>query len=288
MKRLTVLAIFALALFAAGARPSAGTPQQITLLHVGDSHSHLAAWGPKDANLDGTLGGLPKAAAIVAAARQDDPNALFVHAGDFTNGDLFFNEHLGVPELQLLQSLGLDALVLGNRDFQLGSDFLTRVVAAAWNGTPGAPILGTNLDPMGHPLGNWITPTLIKDVNGVRVGLFGLTHPKGTLAKPTPVKILPYLDDKPETPDIAPAAVAALRAADAQVVICVTHLGMDLARQLAQKVAGIDVIVNAHDHAALETPNRSPGSAAARRSSCRRASTTAGSAGFGWRSTGTR
>jgi len=50
--------------------------------------------------------------------------------------------------------------------------------------------------------------------------------------------------------------VAALRAAGAQVVICVTHLGMVAARDLAAKVPGIDIIVNGHDNAVLEQPEQ--------------------------------
>ncbi|HSN27749.1 MAG TPA: metallophosphoesterase, partial [Kofleriaceae bacterium] len=77
-------------------------PPIITLLHVNDTHSHLASWGPKDWKLDGRLGGLTKAASLVAREKALDPNALFVHAGDLFHGDLFFNEYLGVPELLLL------------------------------------------------------------------------------------------------------------------------------------------------------------------------------------------
>ncbi len=253
MKRLTAFVVVGLGLvFGAGA-PSAVAQQQVTLLHINDTHSHLAAWGPKDANLDGTVGGLPKAAAIVADEKARDAHALFVHAGDFMNGDLFFNEHLGVPELRLLRSIGLDAMVLGNRDFQLGSPLLESVVASAW-ADGGVPILGTNLDlsdasATDYPaLNHWITPTLIKDVNGVKVGFFGLTIRNDPLASPSPVKIAKYLDT------LAPAAVAKLRADGAQVVICLAHLGLALSTQLAASVPGIDVIVDGHDHVALPQP----------------------------------
>jgi 5'-nucleotidase/UDP-sugar diphosphatase len=240
-----VLVIFGLFMMVASS--AAAQPIQITLLHISDTHSHVAAWGPKDANLDGTLGGLPKAAAIVAAERAFDPNALFVHAGDVMDGDFFFNEYLGVAELQLLKSIGLDAIVLGNHEFRFGPDFLVSVLQAAWP-YGGVPILGTNIDPMGHSLGLWITSTLIKEVDGVKVGLFGLTTPTGALANPDPVVILPNVIA------IAEDAVNELRAAGAQVVVCVEHMGMISARELAGNVPGIDVIVNAHDHALLEQP----------------------------------
>jgi 5'-nucleotidase/UDP-sugar diphosphatase len=239
------LVIFGLFLMAAP--PVAAQPVQITLLHINDTHSHVAPWGPKDANLDATLGGLPKAAYIVGAERLSDPDALFVHAGDVMDGDFFFNEYLGVAELQLLKSIGLDALVLGNHEFRFGPVFLVEVLQAAWPGG-GVPILGTNLDPMGHSLGSWITPTLILEAHGVKVGFFGLTTPTGALANPSPVVIRPDIDP------IGQTAVNELRAAGAQVVVCVEHMGMSPARELAANVSGIDVIVNAHDHALLAQP----------------------------------
>ncbi len=230
--------------------PAAAQSAQITLLHIGDTHSHLDAWGTKDTNLDGTLGGLPKAATLVTAERASDPQALFVHAGDFMDGDFFFNEYEGVRELQLLKSMGLDALVLGNHDLRLGPDFLVGVVQTAWAGG-GVPILGTNLDTSNYAaLNPWITPTLIKEVHGLKVGFLGVM-PKngGALAmKPSPVPVPAYL------PTIAPQAVQKLRAEGAQVVVCLAHIGMPASRELAEKVSGIDVIVNGHDNAVLREP----------------------------------
>lgn len=242
-----VTALGLLGLLLTAPRPAVAQAAQITLLHVNDTHSHLAAWGPKDAGLDGTLGGLPKAAAIVAGERASDPGALFVHGGDFMEGDAFFNEYLGVPELQLLKSIGLDALVLGNHEFRFGPDFLAGVLQAAWP-AGGVPILGTNLDPRGHSLGAWLTRTLVKDVRGVKVGFFGLTTHKGALANPAPVVIQKVI------PSIAQAAVDELHGRGAQVVVCVSHAGLGVVRGLPPSVSGIDVIVNGHDNALLPQP----------------------------------
>jgi 5'-nucleotidase/UDP-sugar diphosphatase len=242
------MALVVFGLFLIGASPAAAQPAQITLLHINDTHSHLAAWGPKDANLDGTLGGIAKAAAIVAAERASDPEALFVHAGDVMDGDIFFNEYLGVAELRLLKSIGLDAFVLGNHEFRFGPDFLASVLQSAWS-DGAVPVLGTNLQiPEDNLLAPWVTPTRIVEAHGVKVGLFGLTTPTGALANPGPVVILPDLNA------ISEAAVNDLRAAGAQVVVCVTHLGLIDSREIAGNVSGIDVLVNAHDHAVLEQP----------------------------------
>lgn len=246
-KRFSVPVFVLLGFFLAAAPPLAAQSGRITLLHIGDTHSHLAAWGPKDWKLDGTLGGIAKAATVVAGERASDPNALLVHAGDIMDGEVFFNEYLGVPELQLLKSIGLDALVLGNHEFRFGPDFLAGVLQSAWP-AGGVPILSTNLDPVGHPLGSWLTPTMIKDVNGVTVGFFGLMTHKGALANPAPVVI------KKITVSLAQQAVNTLRGRGAQVVVCVSHAGLEVMRPIAAGVAGIDVIVNGHDHAVLAQP----------------------------------
>jgi 5'-nucleotidase/UDP-sugar diphosphatase len=243
----TIAVVFGL--FLAVAPPAAAQASQITLLHISDTHSHLAAWGPKDANLDGTLGGLPKAAAIVAAERTSDPDALFVHAGDVMDGDFFFNEYLGVDEFRLLKSIGLDAFVTGNHEFRFGPDFLAGVLQAAWTEPgDGVPILGTNLQiPNGDPLQPWVTPWLIKEVGGVKVGFFGLTI-DSLPGAPTPVVVLN------DVCPIAQTAVDALRGDGAQVVVGLYHAGMSAARELAGCASGIDVIVNGHDNAVLTQP----------------------------------
>ena len=251
MKRALRRFVIVLALLAVAMPTAFAAPQQpVTLLYVSDTHSHLAAWGTKDANLDGTLGGLPKAAAIVAGEKRSNPDAIFVHGGDLMNGDLFFNEYLGVPEFMLLQQVGLDVFVPGNHEFQFGPDFLAGVLQATWpEGGGGVPVLGTNIDITGYPaLGRWMSSTLIKNAGGVKVGFFGLTTPFDVLERPEPVVI------RTDLAVVAAAAAAELRSEGAQVVVCVAHTGLELSREIARTVPGIDVILNGHDHVALAQP----------------------------------
>ena len=62
----------------------------ITILHVNDSHSTLEAIGPRDENLNGTLGGVSRVATLVGMTKMTEPNVLFLHAGDISIGDVFF------------------------------------------------------------------------------------------------------------------------------------------------------------------------------------------------------
>ncbi len=235
----------------AGASPAQAAT--VTVLHVNDTHSHLDAIGPRDGHLEGTVGGIAKAAAVIAGVRAREPNVLLLDAGDVFHGDLFFNAYFGAPELQLMKGLGFDAMAVGNHEFDLGPDVLAGSLEAAF-GSDTLPLLSANLDLTGYPaLGTWIKPAIVKEVGGVRVGIFGVTVPGNVTSRPDPVVILG--DGDPEVLiAIAGTQAAALRGAGAEVVICLSHLGVAYDEMLAANVPGIDVIVGGHDHALLAVP----------------------------------
>jgi 5'-nucleotidase len=225
----------------------------ITLVHVNDTHSHLDAWGPKDRNLDGTIGGMAKAASIIAAVRAREPNVVLLHAGDAFHGDLFFNKYFGVPEFQLMKQLGFDAMAVGNHEFDFGPDVLAGSLNAAF-GSGTLPLLSANLDMSGYPaLENWIKPSVIKEVGGVRIGIFGMTTPDDVMNMPAPVTIL-GAGDPTVVLGIAGGMAFQLRGAGAEVVICLSHLGVLYDQAIAANVPGIDIIVGGHDHDVFEQP----------------------------------
>jgi 5'-nucleotidase / UDP-sugar diphosphatase len=231
----------------------AASPVTVTLLHVNDTHSHLDAWGPKDRHLEGTVGGMAKAASVIAAVRASEPNVLLLHAGDVFHGDLFFNKYFGVPEFQLMKELGFDAMAVGNHEFDFGPDVLAGSLAAAY-GDNTLPLLSANLDLSGYPaLANWIRPSMIKKVGGVRIGIFGMTVPDDVMNSPAPVKIL-GAGDPAVLMGIAAQQVAELRGSGAEVVICLSHLGVLYDRAVAANVPGIDIIVGGHNHYVFEQP----------------------------------
>ncbi len=255
-------ALVAIVLLAAPALPSA---TQITIIHVNDSHSHLDAIGPKDANLDGTLGGLAKAASVIGYLEATQPNPIFVHAGDLFQGDLYFYATLApgnlpvlsVPEMQLLKSLGLGIMTVGNHELFLGADALAQAIGAGfWDfiAVPGPPpaVLSANLDladPSAASLAGLVQPNVVKEIDGVRVGFFGMT------AIDFLSQGAPFLGYTPEAfVGIAAAQVQELRAGGAQVVIFLSHLGQVLDEAIAANVPGIDAIVGGHDHTVLSEP----------------------------------
>ncbi len=241
-----------------------GTPTTITILHVNDTHSHLDAIGPKDRNLDGTLGGLAKAATVIATLKATEPNALFVHAGDLFNGDAYFAAHIGpggtpalsVPEMRLLASLGLDVMTLGNHEFGLDTPetkTLPKVLYAAFHGA-GPSVLTANVDLAAAGLTGLVQPNVVKEIGGVRVGFFGMTA-IDFLSQGAPF----LARDLKGTLQIAGDQAAALRANGADVVVFLSHLGFELDQLVAASVPGIDVVIGGHDHLLLSHPVLVPG-----------------------------
>jgi 2',3'-cyclic-nucleotide 2'-phosphodiesterase (5'-nucleotidase family) len=219
----------------------------ITIVHINDTHSHLDAFGPKDQSHDGTIGGIGKAATIIKSIRLSESNVLFLHAGDFSVGDFFYNKYFGVPELQMLAELGCTALTVGNHEFDLGPFNLLAVLQQGFQ-TDTFPLLSANLDMTGLPqLETFVHPYIMKNISGVKVGIFGMTIPN-PLNNPSPIIV------ENNFPEIANATVTALQSAGANVVIMLSHLGYSNDSALAVNIPGINFIVGGHDHYVFTQP----------------------------------
>ena len=222
----------------------------ITIVHVNDTHSHLDAFGPKDFHLNGTIGGIARAASIFGSIRATEQNVVLLHGGDAFVGDFFFNTTFGEAELGIMSSLGFDAMAVGNHEFDLGPDVLTGVLA---DKQQSFPLLSANLDMSGYPgrstLSQFVRPSIVID-RGVKIGIFGLTVWDNPTTNSAPVNIVD------PTPAIAGQMVADLRSKGAVVLICLSHMGFLHDQAIAAAVPGIDVIVGAHDHYLFEKPVR--------------------------------
>jgi 2',3'-cyclic-nucleotide 2'-phosphodiesterase (5'-nucleotidase family) len=226
----------------------------LTILHFNDTHSCLAPLAPRDQNLEGMIGGISRAATFIGMTKMSDPNVITLHAGDFSIGDFFYNVFYGVPELQIYSSLGVDALTLGNHEFDLGSKTLLNVLQAAFPSGGEFPILSSNLilpDESVQKLSEYVTPFTVKEIGNLKVGIFGLTTPEtNLLSSPAPA----ILDDN--ITGKALDMVETLQTLNCDVIIMLSHLGYEYDKLIAQNIKGINVIVGGHDHLVLQYPDK--------------------------------
>ena len=218
----------------------------LSILHVNDTHGNLSSSGPRATDLKGTIGGIARAATVIGMTRMVDPSTLLLHAGDAFLGDLTFNAMFGVAEQTLLQELGFDAMTMGNHEFDLTPELF--FIALNQSGMT-LPVISSNcilLDSALLPLRPFINKWIVKDVKGVKVGIFGMTTPEANVLS----QVLPsaFLDTL--ILETAAAAVDSLRNLyGCTSVIMLSHLGISLDRQLAYAIPGIDAVIGGHDHA---------------------------------------
>ncbi len=145
----------------------AGNPIHLIVLHVNDTHGKLQ---PHNTNSQTDIGGIARLSSLVKQIRQENPkNVLFLHAGDiFSRGDPVTVYYGGYVNLLAYEKMGVDAITPGNGEFYLGIENLQRQAARV-----STPFVHANVTYKHHG-GSIFPPYLIKNVNGVRVGILGL------------------------------------------------------------------------------------------------------------------
>jgi 5'-nucleotidase / UDP-sugar diphosphatase len=223
----------------------------ITILHLNDTHNAMGTIGNRTNSLIGTLGGAARAATVIGLIKKINPNTMFLHAGDSFMGDFFFNSYYGAAEFSFLNALGLDAMVLGNHEFDLTPQALLGALSYAFQQGK-SPVISSNLilgDPAVQPLADYVKPYVIKQYGKIKVGIFGLTTPEANVTSlPSPAVISDDITGK------ATEMVTELKEKNCNVIICLSHLGLNLDKLLASGVNGINVIIGGHDHYLLKKP----------------------------------
>jgi len=212
------------------------TPKTTTiqLIHVNDVHSRV--FESSSAGM-----GYAKLETLVEEYRRQNPNTLLLDAGDTFHGQTFATLERGESIVKIMNELGFVAMTAGNHDFNYGADRLLELAEMAE-----FPVLGANVDRAGQDL---LPGTTIIPIDGVRIGIFGLTTPETAYkTHPNNVKGITFVDPVVE----AQKQVDFLKD-KADIIIGLVHLGMDkssrdTADKVAAQVEGIDLLIDGHSH----------------------------------------
>lgn len=244
------LAFFAIYLFLTlTSLVSAQVP--LVILHTNDTHSQIEPFQDKDGSM---AGGIYCRAAIIDQVRQEHKNVLLVDAGDFCQGTPYFNFFKGATEIRFMNLLGYQAAALGNHEFDNGSQMLAKQLAKA-----NFPIVCANYLFFNKKLKNIVKKYVVIEMDGKRIGIFGLLTDLKALTSPKNYKEIKYLN----AIDVADCMVKELRETEkCDLVICLSHLGWNTGsednpddKMLAAQVKGIDVIVGGHSHSVIKQPD---------------------------------
>lgn len=205
------------------------------ILHTNDVH--------------GAVEGYAYIAQLKADYEAKGAEVILVDAGDFSQGTTYVSSTKGADAVTMMNAAGYDVVTLGNHEFDYGYAQLKKnmskanfkVVCADVFNEDGTPIFDANY--------TYTTKS------GVKVGFFGMETPETqTKANPALIKGLTFATGDAFT-KAAADQVAALK--DADVVICLAHLGVDAesapyrSTDLYAAVKGIDFVVDGHSHTVM-------------------------------------
>ena len=208
---------------------------QVTLLSMNDIHGHIY---PEDG-----VGGLAKASTVINRIRAEAPgDVLLFEIGDVNEGPLFFYFH-GHAEMRGLSLLGVEAGTLGNHEFDLGEEVLFEAVSRA-----NFPIVVSNLrykDGRPAPFPQWGAKTT---ANGLKIGYFGLLPP--ALASVTSGS--GSFRAGQDLPSEAERMISLLKKEGCDIIVLLSHCGLEDDRLIARSTAGIHAILGGHSHTLME------------------------------------
>lgn len=205
------------------------------ILHTNDVH--------------GAVDGYAYIAQLKADYEAKGAEVILVDAGDYSQGKTYVSVTKGADAVTMMNAAGYDVVTLGNHEFDYGYAQLKENMSKAKFKVICADVFNEDGTPIFDASYTYTTKS------GVKVGFFGMETPETqTKANPALIKGLTFATGDAFT-KAAADQVAALK--DADVVICLAHLGIDAesapyrSTDLYAAVKGIDFIIDGHSHTVM-------------------------------------
>ncbi|MGY9030069.1 MAG: thiosulfohydrolase SoxB [Rhodobacterales bacterium] len=194
----------------------------------------------------GRVGGLDRVATVVNHIRSERPDALLLDGGDTWHGSYTCHHTAGQDMVNVMNTLRPDAMTF-HWEFTLGSERVNEIVENLPFAALGQNIFDSEWD---EPT-EMFPPYKFFETGGVKVAVIGQAFPYMPIANPGwmfPEYSFGIRDENMQ------AMVDEVRAQGAELVVCLSHNGFDVDKQMAGIVTGIDVILSGHTHDALPEP----------------------------------
>ena len=235
-KRVTLILFLVLAIIIPlSAQQKPDCTVRVTLLQVNDVYQ----FAPVD---QGARGGLARLLTLRKEIEKQSPNILFLLSGDTISPSVESITYKGAQMIDAWNTAGLDYSTFGNHEFDFGPDVLRQRMKESKFKWIAANVIDKKT---GKPFAD--AAYVIREFDGVKVGIFGLT------LEETQVTSRPGPDIEFLNPcETARKMVAEIHAQGVKTVIALTHLSMSEDKEVA-RCSGVDVIIGGHEHTLLES-----------------------------------
>lgn len=230
--------------------PAFTAERQLTILHTNDIHSNLMPFDHK--TYGPSIGGTARRAELIRRLQTNDPGALILDAGDLFQGTPFYSVFKGEADHKLAVAAGIEATTIGNHELDNGIDNLKKQIAAS-----GIRMLCCNVfDRASNRL--VFPPYHIFVRNGVMVAVIGSIGNEAWLDADR--KYCEPMECRDQTTMVRQVARRIRPYVD--LIVVLSHAGIDFDERMAAEIAEIDVIIGGHTHEELYEPkliNNDPG-----------------------------
>ncbi len=195
----------------------------------------------KAARRYGKVGGFAHLATLVKRLKSSRPGALLLDGGDTWQGSatsLWTNAQDMVDACKLLT---VDVMT-GHWEFTYGMQRVKEIVEKDFAGKVDFVAQNVKTNDFGDPV---FKPYVMKEMNGVKVAIVGQAFPYTPIANPRYMVADWEFGIQDENMQ---KVVDEARAKGAQVVVVISHNGMDVDLKMASRVRGIDAIFGGHTH----------------------------------------
>lgn len=195
----------------------------------------------------GQLGGFAHLATLVNRLRASRPGALLLDGGDTWQGSATSLWTRGQDMIDAQKQLGVD-IMTGHWEFTYGAARVKEVVDGDFAGKIDFIAQNVKTADFGDPV---FKPYVLRPINGVPVAIIGQAFPYTPIANPryfVPEWTFGIQEEEMQK------VVTDARAKGAQVVVLLSHNGMDVDLKMASRVTGIDAILGGHTHDGVPQP----------------------------------
>lgn len=214
----------------------------ITILHTNDTHSHLMPFDSKEYGPDS--GGIVRRSGLIKSIRNQLGNVLLLDAGDILQGTPFYIIFKGEACYKTAAECGYDATTLGNHELDNSLENLKTQLTNS-----GMRLLCCNVfyrDTGRHVF----QPYMVFVRNGVKIGVIGSI---GNAAwDEIDCKIRAPMINVDQTTSVREVARRIRPYVD--LVVVLSHAGIEFDEQMAARVAEIDLLIGGHTHVELAAP----------------------------------
>ena len=242
--RLIILLILIISVTVTGVQANKGDGTvSLQIITVNDFHGALMESGKNP--------GAAKLATFLASARQQNPEGtLLLAAGDMMQGSIDSNLLYGKPVIDIMNVIGVDAMTLGNHEFDWNVNLLEERI----NHSRFPYVCANLIDQRTGKSPGFVKPYIVVEREGIKIGIIGIATPE-TAIKTNPKMIVNYIFADPVS--TVSALIPEIKEHGADLIIVLTHLDSFInksgqvsgdAAKLAQHFPNIQAVISGHSH----------------------------------------